>query len=593
MERLKLRPILLAAATAGLLLCPPGAMAQQAKTPAERLASYEAGIATASPLAAGAFLKDDEARALAAADQVKSTALVGKATALQDLKELLSMKWTEEGANQLNQSLTIRLDVDSPLVKVGVGPAPEKLQDWIARFYPGCSAEKKAAVKKAIRHWDVIFGTSTDRATVTWDQAGTMVVAKDAWNKMVLRERNAVLEKIMKYKPDFLIYNDDRNNVAKKSKEMQDAINAVRASGQLTPAQTAELDRLARNPVTQQQRVEDQIYALGAFFDGGGITLDDGLKARINAARGSLSTETLRPEQRTLLADMLKTSVARELSGTKAGDKALAAFPGGLNIKVAPCDGAYSKYDAATGAVVLDSETIQQYMRMKGYTAESVLRSPEQLSEISKYMSPAVVYEAAHKSQADWAKAQNNGNGVYKPHVQEDEIEAMSLEGLYTTEKMGKDPAYLSIMTGARDNSAYAEKKMEIGTEYKASGSRKFGDTVRQRYCSGLPSLDSAAGQVLDAISAELERRASLPAEEKALTESTGLNLKAAMAMSPEELAGSASEVSTAALTKIQSDLSALGLYQKRYDSVDNSNRDSLRILNSGAAAKSTVPPII
>ena len=108
---------------------------------------------------------------------------LGKATALQDLKELLSMKWTEEGANQLNQSLTIRLDVDSPLVKVGVGPAPEKLQDWIARFYPGCSAEKKAAVKKAIRHWDVIFGTSTDRATVTWDQAGTMVVAKDAWNK--------------------------------------------------------------------------------------------------------------------------------------------------------------------------------------------------------------------------------------------------------------------------------------------------------------------------------------------------------------------------------------------------------------------------
>ena len=97
MDRLKLRPILLAAATAGLLLCPPGAMAQQARTPAERLASYEAGIATGSPLAAGAFLKDDEARALAAADQVKSTALVGKATALQDLKELLSMKWTEEG----------------------------------------------------------------------------------------------------------------------------------------------------------------------------------------------------------------------------------------------------------------------------------------------------------------------------------------------------------------------------------------------------------------------------------------------------------------------------------------------------------------
>ena len=97
-------------------------------------------------------------------------------------------------------------------------------------------------------------------------------------------------------------------------------------------------------------------------------------------------------------------------------------------------------------------------MRMKGYTADSMMKNKDQLAEVAKYMSPMVVYESAHQSQAIWAKK----SGAYKPHMQEDEIEAMSLEGLYSSEKMTKDPAFKDIMDKSRDFSSYATKRVDI-----------------------------------------------------------------------------------------------------------------------------------
>lgn len=328
---------------------------------------------------------------------------------------------------------------------------------------------------------------------------------------------------------------------------------------------------------------------LGNMFDNSNINVDPATKAKINAARGSLPQEVLPAQQRELLGSMLNTAVAKELAGTKAGDRALAASPNGLKIRIQPLSGGYSGYDAASGSILLDSETIQQYMRMKGYTAASLMSSPAQVQEIAKYMSPSVVYESAHKSQADWASQK----GIYKPHTQEDEVEAMSLEGLYTTEKMRKDADYSRILTSSRDNSSYALKAVETGTDYELSGSKKFADTVRQRYFAGLPSLDSAASQVLGAVTEELDRRAEMPASERAAIDSTGLNLAEALEMSPAELAGAAGEIQTSVLAKIQEDLSRLGVYKKRYGASDREGRKDLKSLEAGVAPKSAVPPIV
>lgn len=573
----------LAAITAGLLIC--GLEARAGMTAPERLAAYEIAVSSGDPVAAAAFLRDGEARELAEAEPQKAAALLGKAEALKDLKELLAMPWDDAKANQLNQSLSIRIDADRPLPKMGVGPEPEKLLAWLAKYQPSYPAAKKTVVKKAIRQWEVVFGTMTDTRSLSWGQASmrsgqAVTVTKTAWEAMVIRERNAVIEKMIQADPKFLIYNDERLAAAKSDVAVDVAVRAVINSGALTPAQLAQLSG---------KTFTEQAYLLGNFFDGSDVKVDPVLKAKINSARGSLPQEVLPAQQRELLGSMLNTAVPKELAGTKAGDRALAAFPGGLKIKVTPLSGGYSSYDAASGTVLLDSETIQQYMRMKGYTAASLMSSPAQVAEIAKYMSPAVVYESAHKMQADWAAKQ----GVYKPHMQEDEIEAMSLEGLYTTEKMSKDAEYARILTSSRDFSAYAFKTLETGTEFEVSGSKKFATTVRQRYFSGLPSLDAAASQVLGAVTEELDRRSSLSPSEKASIDSTGLNQEEALEMSPAELAGSVGEIQTAVLAKIQGDLSRLGVYKSRYGASDRQVRKDLKSLEAGVPPKGAVPPIV
>ncbi len=580
------KTVRLAALAAGLLFCglPAGAQEPDEAGAAERLARYELEIASANPSAALAFLRDGEARELAGADPRRAAALLGKAEALKDLKELLSMTWDEARLNQLNQALKIRIDFDKPLARLGVGPEPEKLLAWMDKYQPAPEA-KKTLVKKAIRQWEVIFGTMTTVQRLSWDQADMAAgqgvsVSKTSWEAKVLRERNAILEKITDNDPRFLIYNDDRLAAAKKETAIDMDVRAYIAT--LPPAQRLPLSRLP---------LEEQLYLLGSMFDNHTVPANPVLEAKIDAARSSMPQEVLPSEKRRDLGIMLNTAVAAELAGTQAGDRALAAFPGGLKITVAPVGSGYSRYDAETGSVVLDSETIQEYMRIKGYTAASVMGSPAQLAEIAKYMSPAVVYEAAHKAQADWAAQR----GVYSPRVQEDEIEAMALEGLYTSEKMKKDLEFNAILTSSRDFSSYASKKMDIGTEFELSGSKKFATTVRQRYFSGLPSLDAAASQVLGAVTDELERRDAMPADRKAALDAGGLNLEETLEMSPDELASSVGEIQTPVLAKIQADLSGLGVYRSRYSASDRKNRKALKSLEAGTAptVKGAPPPLI
>jgi len=575
----------LTAAAAGLFVCAPAW--SQVQTAAQRLADYTASISSADPAAAAAFLADGEVLTLAEVDFPKAAALKAKAAALKDLKELLSMPWDGAKANQLNQALSIRIDVDKPLSRMGVGPEPEKLLPWIAKYQPAMSPAKKAVVKKAIRQWEIVFGTMTDTHAMSWGQASIgrglgVGLTKVEWESWTIRERNATIARLMKKDDAFIVYDDAVLNSDQEIMNLETVVHNVKLSGALTPAQLTQLSG---------KSLKDQVYLLGSFFDGSNIAVSEDLKTKIHAARDSMPKEVLPTQQRVLLGGMLTTAIPTELAGTKAGQKVLDFYAanGPLKIEVRPCDGNYSRFDAVTGTIVLDSETIQQYMRMKGYTADSVMKSREQVAEIAKYMSPMVVYESAHHMQDAWGKK----TGVYKPRVQEDEIEAMSLEGLYTSEKMRKDPAYGRILTSSRAFSTYASKKLEIGTEFEASGSKKFATTVRQRYFSGLPSLDAAAAQVQGAVTQELGRRATLPAPEQAELAVSGLSQAEAMEMTPEELAGSVGEIRTAALVKIQRDLSSLGVYTSRYEAADNESRKSRKNLKASANGKTSGPPAL
>ena len=578
----------MAAMTAGLLLCGLRTPAQSLLTPEQTagIAAYEAAISSGDPVAAVNFLNNNDLiSALAAANPQKEASLKARAEALKDLKALMAMPWDAEKMNSLNQALTIRIDTDKPLCRVGVGPEPEKLLTWLEKFMPGYPEGKTKVVKKAIREWVAVFGPATEARSIKWGQArwpNNVVAAKADWATWTLSQRNSVMAQIIKENPTFLEYDDAALASMKNEMSLAQAVDKTIKSGALTQSQIAQL---------AGKELPDQVYLLGSFFDGSKVSVNPDLKAQINAARDSLPKEVLPAQQRAVLGTMLNTAVAKELAGTQAGAKVLAFYSGEtkLNIAVKPCDGAYSRFDAASGTVLLDSENIQQYMRMKGYTADSLMKNKEQLQEVAKYVSPLVVYEAGHQMRASWAAK----SGVYSPRVQEDEIEAMSLEGLYTTEKMRKDPEFNRIFTSSRKFSSYASKKLDVGTEYELSGSKKFATTVRQRYFSGLPSIDAAASQILEAVTAELGRRAAMTPAARAQLDSVGLSLAEAMEMTPAELSGSAGELGTPALEKLRKDLSDLSPYKASYQASDSDTRKALKNIRTGSSAQKGAPPVL
>jgi len=195
---------------------------------------------------------------------------------------------------------------------------------------------------------------------------------------------------------------------------------------------------------------------------------------------------------------------------------------------------------------------------MKGYTVNSVLTNKTQLSEVAKYMSPMVVYEASHRSQNAWAAKA----GIYKAHTQEDEIDAMASEALYMNEKTRSDASFSKLFEEARDYSHYADKRVNNARNY-AQGGKIFSDGVRMTYAD-LPSLGSASANTLTAVNRELERRAAMSAgdREGMFTDITYSDLRD---MTPTEISGAVGEIEEGALVRLRADLSNTGSYRLYY----------------------------
>jgi hypothetical protein len=144
--------------------------------------------------------------------------------------------------------------------------------------------------------------------------------------------------------------------------------------------------------------------------------------------------------------------------------------------------------------------------------------------------------------------------GMYKPYVQEDEIEANAAEARYMAERIRRDAGFKAMFLKMEKNTSYAQKRMALMERF-GEGPSKFDRMIRQVYYHGLPSAGAAASQILSAVSAELERRKSLDAAEAAEIERSGAGLGDALGMTMRELVGSVGEIKTPVLKKIQEDM--------------------------------------
>ena len=265
------RLFLLAAAFA--LCAAPAAAA----SPAERLAAYGRALEQGDPSASSAFLADEQALVLAAASR-EGEAVRAKAEAVKDLRDLLALPWDEARANNLSDALAVRVDAGKPLLSAGVGPEPEKVLEWVARYRKDYPASKRKTLERAVRKWEVVFGTASAVQNMEWGHATWMSgsdvnLTRENWLRMTLAKRNAVLAKLAAQDDAFLQYSEQAAKAKKKEDSYSADIAAARAK--LTPAQQAELDRLgALSGMPREQRVQEQLAKLGEFFDGGSVAGD-------------------------------------------------------------------------------------------------------------------------------------------------------------------------------------------------------------------------------------------------------------------------------------------------------------------------------
>lgn len=560
--------------------------AQDSSTSAvrEKLDQYASSIGKeADPVKSKEFLRDSAFQQDAMdLDENLTIKLVAYAQAITDLDEYVSRSFKPEDHNTINSELTIRMDYNKPLCEVRICPEPEKLLSWMDK-YKKFPAEKNAIFEKAIRKWEVLFGTTTQK-TVEWDQAGTQLVTRDSWNQLPLKKRNEIIAKLpfsgRREDRQYLQYNATlTSSLSDRDMVFDAASQIVKSSGVLTQSQ---LDSLAGKPFSEQ------LSLLGQYFDGSQVAAHPELKPlidRIQAYRSSNSQEVMSVEQRRMLSDMLKTSLMSEVKGTKAGDR-ISSFYNGKQppISVEYCDNCYSKYE--NGKVIIDAALIEQYMRVKGYKAEDLFKNKAAVEDISRFVSPAFVSAASYQMTDDYFSSRD----IYNPSVQERGALAYSMQGLYTTEKFSKDAKFKGVFE-EMSSTNYGSRVITVQTRFASEGSKHFTDSISQLYFSDLPSAESARSQILLAVNEEIARRQGLDASARAQVERLAMLPKEeAYAMTCEEFIGSVGEMKMELLLKVRSDMMSASNPDDYFrNSMRNLRRDATA-LNNAPTAENKVP---
>ena len=564
-ESMKRRAVagLLAAVLAGPFAAPWSRAQELSAADSALLGAYEEGIAVADPSVAVSFLEDAAfAGRLHAAEPQRAADLTAKARGICDLKGLLDRPWRADQEPELSQALALRIDLNTPLTQVGLGPAPEPLLAWMGR-YGGYSEDMTGLVTGAIRRLEDVY------AVFDYGEAP----AKQEWDRYTLRERNALLAYKAHGKLERIINHETRTGEGFQEQVRGDEIfkyldpagraRYQRYLTQLSIAESAKSGLSAEQlEGIEGQPIEQQMYLLGSTFDGSEKRPAVSLERKVDGARQSMPGETISYQNNALLTEMLRSAVPGELQGTAAGDKVLALYApdGRMPLAIESCRGCYAKYEPSTGRIVLDSDMIQQYLRVNNISTEELLLNKEHVDALAKYVSPIIVHEASHHMQ----HARAEEAGTYKPYVQEDEIEANSMEALYTTEKLRHDAQFRRLFANMRGVSTYADQRLKLAQRFNKNPD-DFGEIVRSQYYSGLPSFEASSSQVLSSVSGELERRGTLGPGELDAIESGGVPLQDAMEMTASEITGSVTEIKTEALVKIQTDLMDKAGYDSRY----------------------------
>ena len=559
-----------------LLVLPAGARAEAPVLPPElesRVLVCEKGIEAKNPEEARKCIDDENlVNALSPLDAERAARILSRGHAVAELADMLDKyRVGKDNEAALRNTLSSWLQ-GVPYTEIGLS-SPGDVITWLEAYRPKYSPEKMAAIKKVFLEWGSIPESHTrgalessgakygDNPQFIWAQL-TLSARQNLLSEMASSGLSGFIKTGNCMSADMLgdviwsflpAEDQDRFDLYIRKCKVMDKVR-----------QLAETDPRLEGEVFQLkgESLDVKIFRLSKFFDNS----DSSLGRELDALRAPKPAETIAPEQNQLLAKMLQSSALSALRGVPAGDEVAKFYGFGsgnrFKLRIENMSGDTAEYRPSSGEIVINSQLIQQFMRINGATENGKFRSfttadllankNGAMTHLLNFIAPVIVHEASHQMQHKWSSSRK----IFDPYAKEDEVEAISKQSLFVLQKYGKDDAFRKLVDQDKEFSSYMELNVQLADQFERDPVR-FLRRVGDIYYPKVPSADVAHAYTLSLIESELARRAKLDEEERHTLETGSLKPSDALNMTNSGLRSSIGEFGTGDLEKLRASVLA------------------------------------
>lgn len=483
--------------------------------------------------AAESFLRDVAAQeAVKAEDHSAYFQVFARATELVDLKGVIDEM---SSVHSIRQSLSRRTGCAFCLDGAAF-PA------WARRNIPGIGDAKLSSLGKVLWNWDQLT-----HAQKAWVEAQKK---KAAWPKLDFSARHAVLrawalaerDAMMKLSPADAEAGEAYASRAYEasqvlgSHEMSDLWKRVGIVEQAFQSLAEARARVAMGSDPRQKELlaqalaastpEARLSALARIFENYGER-----PAALLTAAPPRADQKFDADSRKLVGAMLKTAMLKETEGTFAGAD-LKEFYARVPLDVVfstTSMSAYGWYEHGGDALYFNERYIEDYLKTRGASVESLKRDPAMLQHLARVFAPTFVHEVQHHRQDVWARE----NKIPRLYHQGDEVEAFQIGALFMMQKLGADKKFEAWAEKEAAVSSFVGAKLAQARRMEEEGPEYFERIIPNTHYPEILSNEATAwchilwhNSVSGSIETELSRRGRLSAAARKKLERSAPALK-------------------------------------------------------------------
>ncbi|MDD2805004.1 MAG: hypothetical protein PHV33_05580 [Elusimicrobiales bacterium] len=467
---------------------------------------------------------------------------VARNNALADLRDIIVKYEGMPMASGLTRVLTER----SVLRQMNLGPKPESVTPWVAKYLQG----REAAFKKGIRSWDALGQIRTtglktqseaswdalipaDRDNSKPDRYKTLYFwARDAADDLLKTAAVAAKAKdaAKEYGPLVQVLKEDLEPFGDKARiaKLDKFLEGLGVAAKAPPAGPSAADKKGKDVLDAANRLNGAAAGgradtfLARTFDnakeaGGadGVGLGGKAGAFTPVPITDAQAAQLGPRMGEVKDGKFTGALANEMRGTKAGDELVTFFEdpkltkaGGnaLNLKfekgTGDTENALGWYSSDDKVTRINTSMVDKFCADRKITPEDLLKDEKAMGDLAAYVAPTFVHETTHQRQDVW-NTQRGFNFLrwtdpatgkvdkFSPYQMEMEAEAFGMNGAFVAEKTQKlGPGYLQKLD--KIDRADAERYLEDGVD----GLRK------QYHGNSYTGIDSMRGEAARQINA-------------------------------------------------------------------------------------------